>query len=95
MMKIMLGVQYVDGSGAEVTASVPDFVAFERKYDKPISAFSTDVRIEYMAFIAWHALNRTNETKLDFDGWLETLAELRIGEEEEIVPLESNQSTGS
>jgi len=95
VMKISLGVVYEDGSGTTVQASVPDFVAFERKYDKPIAAFQTDVRIEYLSFIAWHALDRTKKTTLEFDPWLDTLAELVVGDEDEIVPLEKTQSTGS
>ena len=33
MMRIALKVEYVDGSGAEVMASAPDLIAFERHYD--------------------------------------------------------------
>ena len=33
MMKIRLEVKHLDGSGADVEASVPDFIAFERRYD--------------------------------------------------------------
>lgn len=95
MMKIALSVKYLDGSGADVEASVPDFIAFERRYDKPVAAFANDARIEYMCFLAWHSLNRLKRTELDFDPWLETIAELQVGEEEEIVPLETDQSTGS
>ena len=95
MMKIRLEAKYVDGSGAVVEASVPDFIAFERRYDKPVAAFASDVRIEYMCFLAWHALTRQKKITAEFDPWLETIAELQVGDEEEIVPLETGPSTGS
>jgi hypothetical protein len=95
MMKIMLSVQYVDGSGAGVEASVPDFIAFERKYDRPVASFANDPRIEYMCFLTWHALTRTKGETAEFDDWLSKVAELTIGDEEEIAPLESNQPTGT
>lgn len=95
MMKIKMHVAYEDGSGVDVEASMPDFIAFERKYDKPVQAFANDPRIEYMTFLAWHNLSRKKITQLEFDDWINTLASLEIGEEEEIVPLDSNQPIGS
>lgn len=94
MMKIRLEVKHVDGSGTVANASVPDFIAFERKYDKPVASFANDARIEYMCFLAWHASKRQGQTEVDFDPWLETVAELVVAEEDDIVPLESNQPTG-
>ena len=94
MMNIKMHVAYEDGSGVDVSTSMPDFIAFERKYDKAVSSFASEPRIEYMAFLAWHNLHRSKRTQLEFDAWLDTLAELTIGEEEEIVPLETGQLTG-
>lgn len=94
MMRIMLEVTHVDGSGTEVSASVPDFIAFERKYDRPVASFANDVRIEYMCFLAWHAAKRQGKITQEFDPWLETVAQLAIVEEDEIAPLENNPPTG-
>jgi hypothetical protein len=94
MMKIMLTVEYANGSSADAEASVRDFIAFERRYDKPIASFANDVRIEYMCYLAWHALHRNKQTALEFDEWLETVAELSIKEEQDIVPLENSQPIG-
>lgn len=94
MMKIALSVKYLDGSGTVVDASVPDFIAFERRYDKPVSSFANDARIEYMCFLAWHAAKRQNHTNQDFDPWLESVAELTVVNEDDIAPLESNPPTG-
>jgi hypothetical protein len=95
MMKIMLAVKHADGSGADVEASVPDFIAFERRFDRPVSSFANDPRIEYMCYLAWHALYRQKKTSVEFDPWLETVTDLMVGEESDIVPLESNPSTGT
>lgn len=95
MMNIKMHVTYADGSGVDVTASMPDFIAFERKYDKPVNAFASDVRIEYMCFLAWNNLKRRKVTEVEFDEWLDTIAEIQVGEEEEIVPLETARPTGS
>ena len=94
MMKIRLEVKHLDGSGTDVSASVPDFIAFERRFDKPVASFATDARIEYMCFLAWHAAKRQGKTSAEFDPWLETVGELSIVEEDDIVPLESDQPTG-
>lgn len=94
MMKIRLDVKHLDGSGTAVEATVPDFIAFERKYDKPVSSFANDARIEYMCFLAWHAAKRQGITTQEFDPWLESVGELAIEPEGDIVPLESSQSTG-
>ena len=94
MMKINLHVGFDDGSGVEAVASMPDFIAFERKYDKPVQAFASDVRIEYMCYLAWHNLKRRKVTELEFDDWLETVTDITVGSEDEIAPLESSQPTG-
>lgn len=94
MMKIKIDVKHVDGSGTDVDASVPDFIAFERKFDKPVASFASEPRIEYMCFLAWHAAKRQGKTQQEFDPWLDTVAELAIDSEDEIAPLESSQPTG-
>jgi len=96
MMNIKMHVTYADGSGVDVDTSMPDFIAFERKYDKPVQAFAGgDIRIEYMCFLAWNNLKRRKKTETDFDDWLELVDEIKVGEEEDIVPLETEAPTGS
>ena len=95
MMNIKMHVAYADGSGVDVDTSMPDFIAFERKFDKPVQAFAQDVRIEYMCFLAWNNLRRKKKTELEFDDWVDTIDQITVGEEEEIVPLETSQLTGS
>lgn len=94
MIRIKLQIQYNDDRTELVTATAADAIAFERQYDKPISVLNSG-RIEYMWWIGWRALTRTNKTSLPFDEWLDTVAELKDEETDDIVPLERSQSTGS
>lgn len=96
MMRIALKVEYADGSGAEVMASAPDLIAFERHFDKPMMVFAEDVRIEYLLWLAWTSLKRKNMVTADFDTWTDTVDAVIAGgdEEAEIVPLEMNQPIG-
>ena len=96
MMRISLRVQYVDGSEAAVVAAAPDLIAFERQYDKPMSVFASDARIEWLLFLAWTSLKRQKQTAEEFDAWTERVDGIIFGDdvEDEIVPLESSQPTG-
>jgi hypothetical protein len=96
MMRIALKVEYADGSGAEVMASAPDLIAFERHFDKPMMVFAEDVRIEYLLWLAWTALKRKNLVSKEFDAWTEDVEAVIAGgdAETEIVPLELSQPIG-
>jgi hypothetical protein len=78
MNPINLHITYLDGSKAEASASAPDFVAFERHFQKSVQTFSKDVHLEYLLFLSWNALNRRKETKLDFDEWIDTVANVGV-----------------
>ena len=99
MMTISLGVQYADESGAETVASVPDFIAFERQYDRPgaqaLLGQDGQPRIEWLLFLAWHSIKRAKPETADFDEWSQKVAGVRIGKEEEVAPLESKAPIGS
>jgi hypothetical protein len=99
MMTFQFGIEYADGSGDETTASFPDFVAFERKYDRPglqaLTGVDGQPRIEWLLFMAWHSLKRAKPDLPEFDPWCETVVNMRRGEEHEPPPLESKASTGS
>lgn len=99
MMTFALGVEYADGSGAETVASVPDFIAFERKYDRPgaqaLMGQDGQPRIEWLLFMAWHSIKRGKSDTPDFDEWCEKVVGVRLGKEEELPPLESAAPIGS
>lgn len=96
MMRIALQVTYSDGRVQPVMVSAPDLIAFERHYDKPMTAISTG-RIEYLYWVAWHSLKRRSLTGVEFDEWIESVD--LVGDDPnggaEIVPLESPQPIGS
>lgn len=96
MMRIALQVTYSDGRVQAVMVSAPDLIAFERHYDKAMTAISTG-RIEYLYWVAWHALTRKSLTTADFDAWVDTVDIVTDDPNggAEIAPLESPQRTGS
>ena len=95
MMRIALKVKYEDGREQAVIVSAPDLIAFERKYDKPVTVISTG-RVEYLWWVTWHAVNRLGHTTLDFDPWLLTVESIEDDDPQaqEIAPLASSQPTG-
>lgn len=96
MLRLALHVDYDDGSGADVIASALDIVNFERKFDKSITVFADQVRVEYLLELAYSALSRKKLTTLSFDDWADTISGITFGNEEdtEIVPLEKTPPTG-
>lgn len=80
MMRIALSVEYADGSGAEVTASAPDLVAFERNFDTSMTVFGSNPRIEYVLWIAWHTLKRNGKTSDEFEKWMESVDSVEFGD---------------
>ena len=80
MNPITINLTFADGTTATAVASAPDFVAFETRFDKSVQTFANDVRLTYMFFLAWHALKRTKVTDLEFEAWLETVADIQVAD---------------
>jgi len=93
-MNTALRVAYNDGSGVDITASTPDLIAFERKFDKSFSAFADEFRLEYIVWLAWYALTRTKVISVEFDPWTETVDGVTVKAVADPPPLESSQPTG-
>jgi hypothetical protein len=74
MNPITLKISFADGSTVDAVAGAADFIAFESKFDKSVQSFTTDVRLTYLFFLAWHSLKRVGQTKKDFDQWVEDVA---------------------
>ena len=96
MLRLALHVDYDNGTSADVIASALDIVNFERKFNKSITVFAEEVRVEYLLELAYSAMVRKKLTELPFDDWADTISGITFGNEEdtEIVPLEKNQPTG-
>lgn len=95
MMRVALHIDYSEGLGADVTATAPDLIAFERHFDKSFTVFADDLRVEYLLWLAWHTVKRKKQTKKEFDDWCDEVESITIGETADPVPLESSQPTGS
>lgn len=82
-MRINLKVILVDETEIETTATIADFVAWERHSKKVASDLSNGAGIEDMAFLAWSSLKRAKKTALAFNEWLETVDELEAADVED------------
>lgn len=71
-----------DATEFEVTAIVPDFIAWERHSKKKISDLVTNIAIEDMAFLAHSALKRQGEKVKPFDGWIAEVEQIGMADED-------------
>lgn len=96
-MKMHLRVTNGDGSTADVQVSAVDLVAFEGKFNKSVTKFQEDFMLTDLYWLAWHTLQRKNKSIGDFETWLETAEpEVAFGHEDnDVVPLESDQQPGT
>lgn len=72
-MRFNLQVTFSDGKSKEITASVPDLVAFEDKFNLSIQHLAADQKLSHLLFLAWHSEKRRKETLLSFEQWQETV----------------------
>jgi hypothetical protein len=91
-MRFNMTVIYQDGNSDKVVAAAPDFVAFERTFDRSVARFETEIKFTDICWLAWHKLNKQGKAS-DFDTWLETIESVSIDESEDFVPLESPAPT--
>lgn len=96
MMRVALHVQYDDGSGADVMASAPDLIAFERHFNTSMVTFNETFRVEHVLFLAWTALHRRGVTTDDFDTWCERVDSVEFGDvkDAQLPPLGEAAPTG-
>lgn len=91
-MKMNLRVTYGDGSGADVTVSAPDIVAFEETFDRSAARFDREVKFTDICWLAWHRLTRSGLTE-DFKTWMNNVEGVEIAEVADPVPLERKAHT--
>jgi hypothetical protein len=72
-MRFNLLINFADGSKKDITASTPDLIAFEDKYNLSVAKLATEQRLSHMLFLAWHSEKRTKATALSFDDWVATV----------------------
>lgn len=72
-MRIILRLDFVNGSNKEVAANAADLVAFEREFNISVSSLQADTKFTHLLWLAWHSEKRRGETKQEFDAWVETV----------------------
>jgi homogentisate 1,2-dioxygenase len=78
------------GSGPlKVTASGPDYIAYETTFGASVLTALSERRYAAWLFLVWHALNRQKLSEMTWDEFVASTPEFASGEPEEIVPLES------
>jgi hypothetical protein len=95
LQPITFTVTQADGSGVAVTASAPDYVAYEQRFNRSVlEGLSGGLWSVYM-FVLWHAMDRQSLTDLSWEAWLDTSPVFqREVKAEEPVPLEPAQPPG-
>lgn len=81
-MQIKLNIKTTNGEEMDVTAIVPDFVAWERYSKRKTSDLATGVGIEDMAYLAYAAIKRSGENVKPFDGWVQNIATIEMQDDE-------------
>lgn len=64
------------GEVLDISCSVPDFIAWERKTKNKTSDLSKGIGVEDLAFLAYSALKRQGENLKPFDSWLNEIDEI-------------------
>lgn len=72
-MRFNLLLKFADGTEKEITASTPDLVAFEDKFNISVGRLAAEQKLSHLLFLGWHSEKRTKATTLGFDAWLETV----------------------
>lgn len=91
-MKISLKITFTNGTQHDADAVFPDFVAFERTWNRSVAKLENELRLTDLAWLAWHSEKRRGLTTDQFDpNWINTveLVEPRDDEVEgQPVPLD-------
>ncbi len=84
-----------ESGSVTVTASGPDYAAYEDTYDRSIINAMATGQYRAYTFLVWHAMHRQKLTEMTFEQFLDTTPQFGAPESvEEIVPLESTAPTG-
>lgn len=85
-----------DGSGVNVTASAPDYVAYEQTFNKSILEGMQHGLWSVYMYVIWHAMFRQGLTQMSWDEWLDSSPSFESElKSEEPVPLEPEAPIGS
>lgn len=74
-MAMVIAVKGLDGAEVQVKPGPADHVAFEAKFEIPVSDIQ---QVTHIYWISWTALRRTKQTSLEFDAWLEAIESVEV-----------------
>jgi hypothetical protein len=81
-MRFNLLINFANGTEKEITASTPDLVAFEDKFNISVGKLASEQRLSHLLFLAWHSEKRSKETALSYEEWLETVESVGASEKD-------------
>jgi hypothetical protein len=90
-MEMKFVVVYNNGEKQKTTACFPDFVMFERTWNRSVANLETEIRLTDIGWLAWKSLQRNKSTTLPFEPeWLNSIYSVELDDENEVtVPLDS------
>lgn len=88
-------VTYEDGSSVDAVAKTRDIVEFERKYKASFLAFGNGSPMEWLFFLAWSPLNRSNREPRSFEAFLDEVASIEPQDDDAPVPSQAGPSGDS
>lgn len=82
-----------NGANGTGEALVADWVAFERRFGKPVAAMSgEDFGLDQLAFLAWRCARRAGETA-EYEDWIERVVEIDLPEVEPVPTSPASSGT--
>lgn len=85
-MQMNLVVTFTNGERQKVKALLPDFVMFERTWNRSVANFEKEIRLTDIAWIAWRTQTRLGTTAKPFEpDWLNTVFSVEVDDEEQDV----------
>lgn len=77
--KTAMRMRVSDSSGERtIVCGQSDFIKLEREYGISTTALASEMRLEWVAYIAFVRLRKDGATALDFDAWLDTDPEVEL-----------------
>jgi len=84
-MKIALSVKFINGTSADVDATFPDFIAFERERRRSVVKLDNDMHLTDLAWLAWHSEKRRGGTALKFEpDWVSTVEAVEVRDDPKV-----------
>jgi hypothetical protein len=77
-MEMKMKVTMSDSTTKDCTAQFADFVMFERTWNRSVTKFQEELRLTDLAWLAWRSEIRLKNISIQFDEWLEKVADIDV-----------------